>query len=88
MNPVVASKCLHGHIPEGVSPGGHNAQVVSVIATVAMDVALVDAKSKVLLWKGSQSYEGLDLADTLHVVVGNLNQSLSKVLPQMHQKPS
>jgi hypothetical protein len=83
-NPVVAQTAAQS-TAEGVAPGGHNAQVVSVMATVSVDVVLLDASSKILLWKGSQSYEGLELADALHVVIANLNQSLSKVIPKMRQ---
>jgi hypothetical protein len=86
-NPVIISNAASS-VPEGVAPGAHSAQVVSVIATVSMEVTLVDASTKTPLWRGNQSYEGLDLTQTLQVVVGSLNQSLAKVIPRMRQKPS
>ncbi len=85
-NPVVAPG--PAGTPEGISPEAHHAQVVSVIATVGLDVVLLDASTKTLLWRGSQSYEGLELPGTLQTVVRSLTHSLSAVLPGMHRKLS
>lgn len=61
--------------------GAQNAQVISIIATVGINVTLIDPASKNGVWAGSASYEGLDLQSTLQTVVGSLTTSLERVLP-------
>ncbi len=83
-NPIVTSSAQV--TPEEAAAGAHKTQVASVMASVAIQVRLMEASSRTIVWADSYSYEGLDLAAALQAVVGALKQSMGRPLPQVIQR--
>ncbi len=83
-NPVVSLAGSQA-TPEGATSGVHNAQIISIIATVGVYVSLIDPSTKNVLWAGHYTYEGLDIQGTLRTVAGMVTQSMAKVVPRMNK---
>jgi hypothetical protein len=75
-------------IPEAAAVSSRQAQIATVIASVWIQARLVEVSTHRIVWAGSYSYEGLDLATALEAAVGSLKWSMGEVIPRLNERKS
>jgi len=76
-NPVV-SRSGSQLTPEGPSQSVRHTEVVSLVASVGIRAHLIDSSTKIEVWTGDYSYEGLDLPTALHALADMMTRSMLK----------